>query len=362
MPHLFVTGRPTAGFRLVAGLALTLALPLGVQAAAAAELLASSQDDAPGAAWQAFAVSGATSAFTRESGALRLALARGDRASCAIAVPPEAQTAMLCRFNLAVGGSDPLRGNALVLRAGSGFSGANVDDSNLATYGRLGVTGIESGNGFRLRDCESGRTSAAFEGTQAVTWAINRSGHAITYAAPNGASELVANGHMDVWVGRTRAFDELTVTNSTVPLTDIKGYWSGAAGTTVLDRFDIAPLEDTAVANAVVLEPVLAAPAIEPATEAQALELYRPTPNPFESTTRFAYAITAGVEQVDIGVFDLAGRRIRVLAHGSRGVGRYEVAWDGHTDTGTRVRNGVYFLRASMGSDLRIARITYLVK
>jgi flagellar hook assembly protein FlgD len=109
-------------------------------------------------------------------------------------------------------------------------------------------------------------------------------------------------------------------------------------------------------------DPATIAAASEPASVGNELELYRPSPNPFERTTRFAYAITAGTEQVDIGVFDLAGRRIRSLAQGPRSVGRYEVAWDGRTDSGSRVRNGVYFLRASMGTELRVARITYLVK
>jgi hypothetical protein len=359
MPHASLPRRiPRSG--LAAGLALTLVLSAGTRVATAAELLASSPDDAPGAAWQTF-VSGATSAFTRESGALRLALAGGDRASCALAVPPGARNAMLCRFNLTLSGAAALHGNAFVLRVGSGFSAANVDDSNLATYARLGVVGAESGNGFRLRDCESGSTSTVFEGTQAVTWAVNRSGHAMTYAAPDGSSESIASGRMDVWVGRRRVLDERSVTNSTVAMTDVKSYWNGVAGSTALDGFDITPLDADARAVAVA-EPVAPAPEVDAATTGSELELYHPTPNPFEHTTRFAYAISAGTEQVDIGVFDLAGRRIRVLAHGTRGVGRYEVAWDGRSDGGERVRNGVYFLRASMGTDLRVARITYLVK
>jgi hypothetical protein len=183
----------------------------------------------------------------------------------------------------------------------------------------------------------------------------------MTYAAPDGSSESLASGHMDVWVGRRRVLDERSVTNSTVAMTDVKGYWSGAAGSTALDGFDISPL-DAEAATVAIAEPTVAAPVADATTSGSELELYHPTPNPFEHTTRFAYAITAGTEQVDIGVFDLAGRRIRVLAHGARGVGRYEVAWDGRSDNGDRVRNGIYFLRASMGTDLRIARITYLVK
>ena len=91
-----------------------------------------------------------------------------------------------------------------------------------------------------------------------------------------------------------------------------------------------------------------------------ALALYRPSPNPFERTTHFAYEVSTGTQAVDIGVFDLSGRRVRSLARGTQAAGRYEVAWDGRGDDGAFSRHGVYFLRANIGSDHRVARLVYL--
>jgi hypothetical protein len=53
---------------------------------------------------------------------------------------------------------------------------------------------------------------------------------------------------------------------------------------------------------------------------------------------------------------------VRGLISGAQPAGRYEVAWDGRNDAGDHVRDGIYFLRASIGSAFRMARIAYLVK
>ena len=63
---------------------------------------------------------------------------------------------------------------------------------------------------------------------------------------------------------------------------------------------------------------------------------------------------------MDIGVFDLSGRLVRSLVRTVQTAGRYEVAWDGRSDDGLSSRHGVYFLRANVGSDHRVARLVYL--
>ena len=48
---------------------------------------------------------------------------------------------------------------------------------------------------------------------------------------------------------------------------------------------------------------------------------------------------------VEIAVFDLAGRRLRVLERGPRPAGRHRIGWDGRDDSGTLLRDGVYLVR-----------------
>jgi len=83
----------------------------------------------------------------------------------------------------------------------------------------------------------------------------------------------------------------------------------------------------------------------------------RPWPNPFTDRTRLAYAVEREGMDVDVAVFDLAGRRVRQLDRGARGVGRHDLEWDGRDDAGRPVRGGLYFLRARLGSESRLVTL-----
>jgi len=93
---------------------------------------------------------------------------------------------------------------------------------------------------------------------------------------------------------------------------------------------------------------------------AEGIELYRPSPNPFSATTRIAYAVAGSGENVQIGVFDIAGRRIRSLVSGFQAPGRYEVTWDGLGDNGTRARIGAYFIRSAVGVARKVVPVVYV--
>ncbi|MCK4415019.1 MAG: hypothetical protein KAY32_15915 [Candidatus Eisenbacteria sp.] len=70
---------------------------------------------------------------------------------------------------------------------------------------------------------------------------------------------------------------------------------------------------------------------------------------PFNPATAIAY--TVGQESlVEIGVFDICGRRVATLFHGSRQAGQYRTIWDGKDDTGQAVPAGVYFCHLAIGS------------
>jgi hypothetical protein len=90
------------------------------------------------------------------------------------------------------------------------------------------------------------------------------------------------------------------------------------------------------------------------------VELYRPSPNPFSGTTRIAYVVRGTGEDVQIGIYDLAGRRIRNLASGFQAPGRYELTWDGSTEAGVRANNGVYFVRSVVAGQVKSMRVIYV--
>ena len=61
-------------------------------------------------------------------------------------------------------------------------------------------------------------------------------------------------------------------------------------------------------------------------------------------------------DKVEVGVYDLLGRRVAVLAKGEFPAGEYTRDWDGRTTDGAKVRAGVYFYRLTVGSEVRTLR------
>jgi flagellar hook assembly protein FlgD len=49
--------------------------------------------------------------------------------------------------------------------------------------------------------------------------------------------------------------------------------------------------------------------------------------------------------RVSLGVYDLAGRRVRMLLDGDPGAGLHVIGWDGRGDDGRAVANGFYVVR-----------------
>jgi len=73
-------------------------------------------------------------------------------------------------------------------------------------------------------------------------------------------------------------------------------------------------------------------------------------PNPFHGSTRFAFTVSdASGADVDMSVFDVAGRRMATVARGRFGAGSHVVQWDGRGLDGSRARAGMYFVRGRIG-------------
>ena len=80
------------------------------------------------------------------------------------------------------------------------------------------------------------------------------------------------------------------------------------------------------------------------------LELSRPAPNPASQGAAFAFSIPSGQSglRYELGVFDVTGRRVRVVEHGVARAGRFNGRWDLSDDQGHRVSGGLYVLRLSI--------------
>ena len=73
-------------------------------------------------------------------------------------------------------------------------------------------------------------------------------------------------------------------------------------------------------------------------------ELAQNNPNPFSNFTTIQYAVPE-ISDVNLSIFDVSGRLIKVLANGRHSPSYYSIKWDGKDNRGERVSAGIYFYR-----------------
>ena len=63
---------------------------------------------------------------------------------------------------------------------------------------------------------------------------------------------------------------------------------------------------------------------------------------------------------VNVVVYDVTGRLIRVLTDDEWPQGRHTVTWDGRDDSGMRVGGGTYFVKLTAGEVNETRKVVYL--
>lgn len=94
------------------------------------------------------------------------------------------------------------------------------------------------------------------------------------------------------------------------------------------------------------------------APSAARLALAAPFPNPARGGRAvIEFTVPAGgPAPLRLGVFDLAGRRVRSLAEGGFDAGVHRIAFDGRDERGARLAPGLYFVQLSRGSERQVRR------
>jgi probable HAF family extracellular repeat protein len=90
-----------------------------------------------------------------------------------------------------------------------------------------------------------------------------------------------------------------------------------------------------------------------------ALRLLGAAPNPMLAWARIRFELPEAAH-VTLGVYDVGGRRVRVLADRPLSAGALDVVWDGRDDTGARVRAGVYWVRMDALARTLTSRVAVL--
>jgi hypothetical protein len=74
-------------------------------------------------------------------------------------------------------------------------------------------------------------------------------------------------------------------------------------------------------------------------------------PNPFNPVTTIGFTTTEASD-VNLSVFDISGKLIKVLVNGRLEAGSHKVVWNGENEKGSKVASGVYFSRLTIGDSV----------
>ena len=80
---------------------------------------------------------------------------------------------------------------------------------------------------------------------------------------------------------------------------------------------------------------------VDPTAGPRGLQLSQNVPNPFSGSTRIDFALPER-GFVDVGVYDVAGRRIATLVRGELAAGPHVATWDGLNSSGAPAPRGIY--------------------
>jgi hypothetical protein len=83
-------------------------------------------------------------------------------------------------------------------------------------------------------------------------------------------------------------------------------------------------------------------------------QLHQNSPNPFSvsafnAATKIVYQLPQR-SHVNLALYDLLGRRLKILVNKEQAAGTYEVGWDGRDASGNPLPSGVYIYRIEAGS------------
>jgi hypothetical protein len=79
-------------------------------------------------------------------------------------------------------------------------------------------------------------------------------------------------------------------------------------------------------------------------------------PNPFQSATTLSFFMTEPGE-VELTLFDAAGRQVRKLHQGHSEAGSHQISWNGRNDEGQKVASGVYVIRLQSPMGVGVSRV-----
>ena len=87
--------------------------------------------------------------------------------------------------------------------------------------------------------------------------------------------------------------------------------------------------------------------------------LHQSYPNPFNPETAIRYQLSSA-GKVELAIYDITGRRVRVLVRGVQNAGVHTAVWDGRDHGGRAVASGIYLYRLVSREQVRTRRMVLM--
>ncbi len=81
-------------------------------------------------------------------------------------------------------------------------------------------------------------------------------------------------------------------------------------------------------------------------------------PNPFSDKTVFTYSVAGSAKNVTLSIIDITGRLISTLVNEVKAPGVYNVEYNGDSQTGALLGNGIYFYSLNSGNDVVTGKLS----
>jgi len=97
-------------------------------------------------------------------------------------------------------------------------------------------------------------------------------------------------------------------------------------------------------------------------TAPRTLELAAPHPNPARGALELEWGVPVAQNgaALELAIFDLAGRRVRLITQGPARAGRSTIRWDARDAGGAKLPGGLYLVRLSLGGQVRSRKLVVL--
>lgn len=162
--------------------------------------------------------------------------------------------------------------------------------------------------------------------------------------------------HSKGWLGRVviDAGGNVTSVNATWGITNTDGWLNGPVdlavgsdGALYYTTYDPGMLRKVAYTGTV---------GVEPAPQSGLISLGPNVPNPFSHTTSIPFSL-ARAGHVQLGIYDVSGRRVATLMDESLDAGHHTGYWNGESADGVSAAPGIYVCRLESGSEVRWRRL-----